>query len=320
MKKIVFITQAGSDKTQDKEFVEIVAQKLNCEFIYNSAFDLNIIDQALPDLAGVFLDFEDVDQINLFKMRFEKKLSKNLIHIIVDPLKLDLLPNILRQSNLGHIVFRKFDQLENEAELYAKIVTTSPDEEREFDLSVLFSNIKIEKTTLIDPSGREKLIQRVLQRLFDFQVTPTITQSIATAVDELLMNALYDSKIEGHKGALQKIASLGPSDRSAIDVQFSVGATYFVASVTDLMGSIDRDKLFTRIAKSYNEKLSIDLSLAKTELGAGLGLSMVLRSGGSLLLTCQPGQRTTAILFFKITKRMLDFKKQFQFISTQFLS
>ncbi len=325
MKKIVLLSDANFSSAEqtgrDVQFVSRLAEHSQFEFVHFANFELKALLALLPELAGIFINSISDEHLAQFKEQFEGRILKNIVHVIVDPQNLSSLPIVLSAGNIGHFVVRKYESYDRETTLYSKIIT-STQQQKAADLQSIFPSAKIVSLKLTQITQREEAIRQVLQKLVNFGASKSITQSIVSAVDELLINALYDSKIDGRQNPkdpvplAQTVNDL--TGKAIVDIQFTIQDSYLGVAVTDQMGSLDQAKLFSRIARSYSGMQTIDIGLSKTGVGAGVGLSMVLRSGGSLFLSCCPGERTTATVIFKITERMLDFKKQFQFMSTQF--
>jgi hypothetical protein len=325
MKKIVLLSDSkllSSDQNaNDIKFVSGLAAQSHFEFVHLANFELESLAPMLPELAGLFINSISDEHLAKFKEHFEEKILKNFVHAIIDPDNLSLLPIVLSPANVGHIVVRRYDSYDQEMRLYSRIIS-STQQERASDLQSIFPTAKLVDMKLTKVTQRDDAIQMVLQKLVNFGASKSITQSIVTAVDELLINALHDSKIDTRQPSTKAMPTSDTVNdligRAVVDIQCTIDDSYFGVAVTDHMGSLDHAKLFGRIARSYSGLQTIDISLSKSGAGAGVGLSMVLRSGGSLFLSCRPGEKTTATVIFKITDRMLDFKKQFQFMSTQF--
>jgi hypothetical protein len=145
-----------------------------------------------------------------------------------------------------------------------------------------------------------------------------ISSIIATAVDELIMNAIYDAPHD--KSGQQIHAKLDRSTRltlagpEAVNIQIGYDNNYFAATVKDQFGTLSPSTLFKYSTRAFNEKL--ELNDNRESQGAGLGLSIILKSGGSIRLFSRPGVSTEMTVFFCKTDSTIRFRRQLQFIST----
>ncbi len=318
MKKIIILF---STKNEDLAFASKLATITECEFLPHSSFNLDLIDEHLPNIAGLFFDIWTDQQLQEFEERFASRINKNIVHSIVEPKELHDLSTVFRSPSVGHIVIRRYDNIDQDAELYSKIVRSSQTKELR-GLKAFFPNSNIKTIQLCETKQRGDAVQLVLQRLVDVGAPKVILHNMVNAVDELLMNAMFDSKVDSQGKSVYRTGdrntNISLDSKSLVELQFAIAGSYMGVTVIDLMGTLDRIKVLSHIAKSYSKVQTVDLNLSSH--GSGIGLSMILKSGGSLCLACQPGLRTEATIVFKITNRMLEFKRQFQFISTQFVS
>ena len=142
---------------------------------------------------------------------------------------------------------------------------------------------------------------------------------VANAVDELLMNAMFDACTDERGRQLYASTprnTVLPLDgRRAVELNVGFDGPYVGIAAMDQFGSLDKEKLVEHLSKGYrNEAYKVKSSVA----GAGIGLATVFRSGGSFLFACDAGQRTEVTVFFQKTDTYKEFRDQFRFICTKF--
>src|SRR6185295_17880989 len=93
----------------------------------------------------------------------------------------------------------------------------------------------------------------------------------------------------------------------------SIGVT-----VIDLIGSLKPNQVLARLAAIHRRQIM--LGLDGTEEGSGLGLAMIMRSGGSLYFAGVHGQRTEVTALFRRRRGTTSARGRFQFVSTRLLA
>ncbi|MEK7692205.1 MAG: hypothetical protein AAB425_14410 [Bdellovibrionota bacterium] len=119
-----------------------------------------------------------------------------------------------------------------------------------------------------------------------------IGNQIITAADELILNALFDAPVEPGTGAQihAKVARdayvAPPPDRPCrFETGTLGGGKWIGVSATDSFGSIDRGKIARLISRDFTKST---YHVETNHEGAGIGLSSVLKKGGSLSIHCVP--------------------------------
>jgi hypothetical protein len=142
--------------------------------------------------------------------------------------------------------------------------------------------------------------------------------NIVTAVDELLMNAIYDAQPDGHGDqAMRKVARTTPvalDARKAVELRIQREAGQIVITVVDQYGSLSRASVLSHILRLCKGG---EYQLDPATAGAGLGLANIFQMGGSLHYVCEPGRRTEATVIFRKTDTYREFRRQFRFVAVQ---
>ena len=168
-------------------------------------------------------------------------------------------------------------------------------------------------------SQKQEAVEAIRTYLEAAKFNSRMATSIANAVDEILMNSIFDAPIDelGKPMYAQTPRSTVFELKGRQEVEMKVGfdGSYVAVTAVDHFGSLDKVKLMKHIAKIYtDEEYKVKTSVA----GAGLGLATVFQSGGSFFFVSESRTRTEVTVFFKRTESYRDFKDQFRFISTQF--
>jgi hypothetical protein len=142
---------------------------------------------------------------------------------------------------------------------------------------------------------------------------------ILTALDEIIMNAIYDAPVNpSGEQTLKHVTRDTPVEIPAgqrITVHFGYDGEYAAFSVVDSFGSLNKyDLLKHLMCDRESDSLMIDPAGA----GAGIGLATTFLKGGSLHFLCEPGIRTEVTVLFRQTKNFREFREQFRFFSVHY--
>ncbi len=317
MQKTVLLISQNPD---DKAFVSQVAKNLNLKFDWVQILDHEAISKVDSRIVAVFADIRPDGNLKDFETSLENKIQKNFVHALVNPKELTNLDAVFLSPAVGHVVIRRFDDLNQGAAIYSRIVDATI-KNKFAGVHTLLPDLNATQIKLENTNQRHSTVDVVSHHLKDVGCEDLMANYTATAVDELLTNALYDAKAE-HLGRPIDLLSFASSDvaldpKSAIEVFYGISDQYLAVTVIDHMGSLNRAKVLRHIAKGYSGMQNLGNRV--TTGGAGVGLAMISRSGGSLFFACQPGVRTEVTVFYRLTNRLSEFRAQFQFVSTQLL-
>lgn len=316
--KIVLISR----NPEDSGFTGLLATNCNRTWIHKTDFagdeifrslnqgDTVIVDAAIPHcMEDVFLE------------SLEMKV-RNRIHYICDPEDLSILKTIFQSKVIHNVIYRKYHSLEEAAKTYARIINISY-VDMPFGLKQYFGEDVHLETTRFNES-REKSIftdtlsQQLSERGYNHYTVPVVTN----AVDELLMNAMFDAPVDAEGNQIYattpRSTNISLTGKQSVELQMAGKDDLLGIAVSDCYGSLDSSLVRKHIARSLStiDDLSTGFQLKR---GAGLGLSLIQRSGGSLYFCCKKGEKTEVTVFFKRTPKHRDLGKQFQFISIRMM-
>jgi hypothetical protein len=262
-----------------------------------------IFEKALQESVGLFSD----------------KLNPNFIHFLSSQ-DFDKAEYLCKSPLFGHFVFKNYQSAPAEAgQHYGKVVRASL-LERAFGLSqIVDAGIKVQTVKLISSAQKTDAVEAVRTFAVAAKFQDRMASMIANAVDELLLNAIYDAPVDQLGKPIYNTISrstvLELTGHAEVQMAVSFDGTYISVTVTDQHGSLNKPKLLTHLSKVYvKEEYKVKSSVA----GAGIGLANVFLTGGSFFFTSEAGTKTEVTIFFKKADNYRQFRDQFRFISTQF--
>lgn len=188
-------------------------------------------------------------------------------------------------------------------------------------LGFLSKGAKSQTVRLARSTQKQEAVEAVRKYLESLKFQSRISNFIANAVDELLMNAIFDAPAdEFGKQIYAKTArttEMALQGKQAVEMILSHDADTIAVTAVDLYGSLDKNRLLTHVAKKYVEE---EYRVKSTTAGAGLGLGTIFHIGASFCFVCEKGARTEATVFFEKSQNFKEFRKQFRFLVTQFYS
>jgi hypothetical protein len=272
-----------------------------------------LIDASTPEL---YQKFETAIQNKLGL--FSDRINANTIHFLTND-NIEKIQHLIQSPLFGHYVLRNEDQLEASANHYGFIIKATM-MDRAFGLKNLLSpQAKIQSITLKDSSQKQEAVDAIKNYFLAAKFKTRMATIMANAVDELLMNAIYDAPVDDAQRPLFNTTARNVlvelTDRRGIELSIGFDGNTMAVSASDQFGSLQKAKLLAHISKIYTqEEYKVRTSVA----GAGIGLATVFRSGGSFLFVSEAGRRTEATVFFTRAETFREFKDQFRHLSTQF--
>lgn len=307
---------------EDKVFFEAAARLLKIPFAQVQNPDQAVeVMQRDPTTAVVV----DSNRIEVFKA-FEKSVADKigLFSALMNPNQLYFVSSqsfhdvpYLGQSDIfGHFVQRSYtqDDIVAMARLFA-----SSGSERSLPLEkYLGSNAKTQVIKITKSVQKRPIVESLKNYVLKIGFKPRVAAVIATATDELIMNAIFDAPTDAlgkHIHAqTPRNAALELDEKNMVEVKIAFDTKTLGIGVTDLHGSVDKKKLLSQhLGRSYENK---QYEMKTVVAGAGLGLAQVYRNCGGMIINCESGARTEVDLLFKKTASFRDFKDQFRFLST----
>lgn len=272
----------------------------------------------------VFVDASSPEEYRKFESAvhdafgiFSAKIAANRLHYLSSG-DISEVPYLIGSPIFGSYIRRNFST-PGVGEHYGLLIRASL-EERAFGIERLTKpGTRIQTIQLKSSLQKQDAVEVVRNYLVALKFQTRMATVIANAVDELIMNAIYDAPIDSAGKTLYGVtgrnSQIDLSGRAAIELQVAFDGEYVTLTAIDLYGSLDKGKLLSAISKIYRDQ---EYKVRTGMAGAGLGLATVFHSGGSFHFASENGVRTEVSVFFRKTENFREFKNQFRFISTQF--
>lgn len=249
---------------------------------------------------------------------FSDKINANAIYFISSE-NLEKVQYLVQSPLFGHFILRNYGDPKDAGSHFGRIVKSAQNE-RAFGLKQLLKEgAKVQAIKLQITTQKQDAVEAIKNYLLAAKFQSRMATVVANAVDELLMNAMFDAPTDdlGRTlfGSTARTAAIKLEGRHGVEMHVGYDGRYVAVSAIDLFGSLDKNKLLSHISKIYtDEEYKVKSSVA----GAGIGLATVFRSGGSFLFVSEQRVRTEVTVFFRRTDSFREFKDQFKFLSTQF--
>jgi hypothetical protein len=249
---------------------------------------------------------------------FSDKINANAIHFLTGD-QLEKGQHLVQSPLFGHFVLRNYGDPKEAGAHYGRLVKATM-AERAFGLhNLLKPGAKVQIVKLQLTTQKQDAVEAIKNYLLAAKFQSRMATVIANAVDELLMNAMFDAPVDdlgkNLYNATARTTAMKLEGKSAVEMHVGFDGQYVAISAVDLYGSLDKAKLLSHISKIYTEE---EYKVRTTVAGAGIGLATVFRSGGSFFFTSESRARTEVTVFFRRTDSFREFKDQFRFLSTQF--
>lgn len=249
---------------------------------------------------------------------YSQKIDTNQFHLL-SGLDLPEAKYILACPLFGNFINRNYGVVEDSGTRYGNILKATLGG-KPFGLSTLLSSTaKVQKVVFKSTAQKQEGVEAVRNLLLATQFKARMSTVVANAVDELLMNAMFDACTD-ERGRQQYAATprntvMVLEGKQAVELQVGFDKGFVGVTAVDHFGSLDKTRLVEHLSKGYQtEEYRVKTSVA----GAGIGLATVFRSGGSFLFSCEAGHQTEVSVFFQKADSFKQFRDQFRFICTQF--
>jgi hypothetical protein len=226
--------------------------------------------------------------------------------------ELSFYPHLHSTGVFGHHLQRRF--LEPATEVYSRLVAIC--QEPPGGLRTVFTDdVKVNSIAIRNSNYKRAAIEAIQKILATRGAPSRLAATVAQAVDELLLNAVFDAAVSTPKGKERHEGSRGIefelSASEEVTMEFGASSTYMAVCVSDLFGALRKEDV-SRALLPYFQKQP---QASETALPQGLGLHGILKSGLSLALNIKPGSRTDAILFVPFVPSYKEFRSSFRFFS-----
>lgn len=320
-KKLLLI----STQKKDRDFIQAMAPIAEVEPILcdtakagadhiSKGVDCIFVDVSTPALYQTF-EKAVQDSVGMFS----DKINANNVHFIVQSDELNDSKTVISSPLYGNLLQRNYEPLNETAGLYGRFVKRELSDKALGLENMLSPKAKIQTIKLTKTSQKQDAVEAIRNYVISAKFKGRLSSVIANAVDELLMNAMFDAPVDEMNKRIytqtSRNTNINLEGKAAVEMQVGFDENYLAVTVADQFGSLEKASVVTHMMKSYVDE---GYKLKLTSAGAGLGLGNVFRSGANFIFSCDQNVRTEVSLFFKRTASFKDFKQQFRFLGTQF--
>ena len=312
-----------SERPEDREFAKEVAGAAGLPLVIVAGPAEAEADLSLGEPRVVLADLSKDHQFTVFQSCLERwigegkgQIHPNFVHIIGTE-SMEKIRPLASTFLFGHFVVRNFGCPTEAGRLYGRIIQRLSVGSLGGMKNIIPPPANVAVVKLTHSADRARVNQGVEDYLTQQASTqPRMASIIVNAVDELLMNAIYDapSTLGGEQSfkAVARNADIELSGRHEVELQMAHDDDYVAFTVIDRFGSLHKQSLLSHVFRSFSDR---EYEVNEFVAGAGLGLATTLKTGGSLLFLSEPGIRTEVTVLFKRARNLREFKEQFRFIS-----
>ncbi len=215
-------------------------------------------------------------------------------------------------NTFSHYICRQFD--DPAADLVARSIG-GIGKAREFGIrKYLDEKTTVNQVKLQDAKDRAAQIPVIQNWLTTRELNPLLVTLATQAVDELLMNAIFDAPLEGtanfYRRKQPRNSAFPLKPKEQVTLSYGVAEDRVLISVKDQFGSLKKSTILGSIRRDY-EKL--DYTPPEKDLGAGLGIYGLIQGGMSLAFVVEPSVSTEVVLVVPNLKSMKAFRTAFRF-------
>lgn len=311
-----------SSVPEDRVFFEAAAKIANAPFSVIANADQAVAGLQKDPQTVIVVDSSTLEQFKSFEKVIAEKVG--LFSALLNPNSLFFVASqnfhdvtYFAQSDIfGHFVQRTYSQ-ENVFVMARLFESTWS--ERALPLEKFMAkDVKTQVIKITKSVQKRPIVESLKNYVLKIGFKSRVAAVIATATDELIMNAIFDAPVDelGRHVYSQtpRSTALELDAKSVVELKIAFDTKMLGISVSDPHGSVDKKKLLSQhLGRSYESK---EYEMKTVVAGAGLGLAHVYRNSGGMIISCDQSNRTEVNLLFKKTDSFRDFKDQFRFLST----
>ncbi len=317
-----------SNRPDDLTFAKTIAEMTSLDL--QQSVDLAVVTNAIKeqDVSAIFVDLGSEEGFKVFESAihdnvglFSDRLNSNRFHYISD-LDLEEKKFMLNSPIFGNFIYRKFSGPEKAVRAgtrYGYVIKATMSD-RAFGIRNYFHpKSQVQTITMKRSTQKQQVVEALRGYLIKAKYPTRMANTIANAVDELVMNAIFAAPTDalGNRTFDQtpRDADIPLEGKSAIEVSIAFDGVQVGVCATDQFGSVDKEKVLKHLSTLYKDE---QYKMKMSSAGAGIGLATTFRNGGSLLFICEKNARTEVMVIFERLENIREFKDQFRYILNQF--
>jgi hypothetical protein len=310
-----------SRNIKDYEFAQEVSKSLGIRFTQTET--VARLHEVLCENLGTFILW-DYDSV-LEERPVDAKLNRDLIHyfekhkawnrvfaISSKPLRDSIIPGNF--ALFSKYIFRSFNPqtIPVYCHIIQNVLVPDPFEPH----SVGANKVAVQKTSITNSARKKATIEALSIILEKKSVPKRVASTVIQALDELIMNAVFDAPVDDKKKHYKQVLDRGIEfelkKEEYVDIDLMVTDAFLQISVTDYFGSLERDDFVPLLAKNF-QKQGVSQTGAAPKSDRGLGLYQILNSGLSMQSLIEPGKRTRMSLIIPWVANVRELKDSFRF-------
>ncbi len=314
-----------SDHPDDPSFLAEVVQQVGAELVTVPDPQRAMDHLESRGFAAIFFDVTKISKLRSLEMEVQKRfgllgeqVQASRMHFISDK-PLSEKREVIQSPFFGSFFQRPNGNSEEAGKYYGRILSAGEEKGSNFLVRFLGEEGDVQEVSLTRSAQKQEAAEAVRNYLLQGRVPARIANTLTNVVDELLMNAIYDAPSDEFGKPIYSVTSRNEdrmlTGRESVEMKVGFDGNYLGVSVTDHFGSLDRTRLLNHVSINYRDQ---EYKVRQGGAGAGLGLSSILSTGGSLLYHCEDHKKTEAILITRVFESYRDFRAQFRLFSARF--
>lgn len=249
---------------------------------------------------------------------FSEKIRPNSFHYFTHH-SLHSSPWLVASPIFGQWIQRRPEYAPEWGKHYARAINLGRQDKPSGLASFFGSEVRVQKVELGRSTEKVDAVEAAKEFILQANFPSRAAAVMAGAIDELLMNAIFDAPVDAlgkplHVSTSRTLDFELPKDHR-VELEIAFDGRYFAALARDTFGSVDRTRFLKHLSLKYTNE---EYHVKNHRAGAGIGLSSVVSSGASLIALCEPHTRTEFAVLYERTDNFKAFRDQFRFISVLF--
>lgn len=178
----------------------------------------------------------------------------------------------------------------------------------------LMWGVEVQNKTVLRSTQREELREGVQAHFRKIGIRSTVLDRVDTAVEEMLMNAIYDAPVDSQGNPIFNHVSrkneIVLDTHQQSQLSYASDGVMLAVSVTDPFGSLNNETIVEYLLSCYSGQAGI---MNDKKGGAGRGLHQIIEASDLTIFNVKKGVRTEVISLFYIDGQKRDCQPSFHY-------
>jgi hypothetical protein len=303
-----------SKKQNDIDFWRKIAEREG--YLFKTSGIFNEIAKMLENKpSGLILwDAECEDLRGLDQIFLKWGLASQVLVVTDGPAR--ALPQLFLRPAFSHYLYRRYS---GNADFLCSHLVKKSIAGATSNFDDYFSGTLVRKNfKLSHSSQKHEVVSNFFQTMVDHRIETRIAHLGADAVDELLMNAIFDAPNDQqgirYRRKTERDAEFELKGKEEIEAELIISSDLIGIRVVDQFGSFEAASAISCMGKNFEIN---GYELWQPDPGARLGLPKLIQSAASLIFQIEPGVRTESIALFNNAHNFRELRTSFSFFSVQ---